>query len=236
MPVDQSREPNPPSQPDLSNLNINFDFLRNIQLTPEMVAFAKAAVNQLPLGMSGVEGQMSTGVQQRLGDQGSNLEYGFSARGQFQNSNLNAQHNPYIQYNQPLDIPVDNWIRRDAPSIATEQGHTNMRPGRTSVGAQFGPVMGEFSRGDKTQDSPTVDEMRLQLQQQINNGVLNAYLSRMRNGSFEGSPSTSRTEVGANYQFGSPSADSALFVNGNWSKDEGQKPQYGVQLNYQKRF
>ena len=245
-----------PSEIDLSKLNLNQEM--NIELTPEMVAFLRtnltpmfdlAANNQSK--QSGYRLFSDVGVNRTL-DGGSSMDYGLRATGMFENRRQHGQHNPYISMNNPLDIPVDHYVRRDSPGIVQgrnemQESYGGMMPGRVAVGGRLpvfndagvGMLTGEYNRSDKPQGGgPSMDELRFIFEQAIKNGTINAYVSRMRNMPGEEGQTMNATSAGANFNMqGVGGKDSTLSIGGRYDKTSmDQKPNVNLQVLFKKLF
>jgi len=247
-----------PSELDVSKLNLNGEM--NIQLTPEMVAFLRTNLapivnlqqGQPPNHVSGYRMFSDIGVNREM-DGGSSMDYGFKSMGSFQDRQQEGRFNPYVSMNNPLPLPVEHYVRRDAPGIS--QGRDNMQnmsysdmmPGKVAVGTRLpvfndagvGMLNAEYNRSDKPQSGgPSMDELRLNFEQAVKNGTINAYVSRLRNLIGEEGQNFNATSAGANMEFRNPAGpNSSLSVGGRYDRSSmDSKPSLNFQVLLKKMF
>ena len=196
------------------------------QLSPEASAFFSGNADLQPAGML-MEGGLNTGLS--LGP----IDVGIRGQGNLDiYGNGNVTGNPYAQASNFLPVPAQHWVRRDAPGQDAMMPEMQT-PGRTSAGFDTGNLNMEYVRSDKTEYSPSMEEINFALRQAVNDGSLSAFLTKIRDGEWGGS------EAGVSYEKDNRDAKgfgSRLIITGGARKDDGYKPDFNVGVKYSTSF
>lgn len=222
------------------NLDLNFDFLKTLEITPEMLAFLQARMTPQPQNFD-IAGNLNMGVSNYMPN-GSIVDLGISGQGGAGfNMDANVSAQPYAALQNPMaGLPLAHWIRRDAPGGGITREHGNYKiPGRTSVGLNTGPLHVENVRTDPTANSPSINELRIAFDKAIADGKIRVQAGQTSGKPFEQNPGFIQKDFGASYEVdkSTPSGGANKYSFGiDWNKFNGEKPNYQVGFKYQRDF